>query len=217
MLPPEPAPLVGLILCAGASSRLGYPKRDLRWGDETFLSRLARLFSAVASRTLIVQPPSVSLTLPGCHSVTNPRPERGMLSSLQCGLAAAPEAASVLFSPVDYAAVQAETIAALLAAAARTPHPIVKPVFTNQSGEHSGHPVLVRGDALAALRTAPEQAIARDLLKPFPALRLPVPDLAVGRDVDTMEEYLALCRDLQMPIFDPTLPAPSASPQEPKA
>ena len=39
----------GLILAAGQSSRMGFPKALLEWRGETFLDRLIRLFSGCSS------------------------------------------------------------------------------------------------------------------------------------------------------------------------
>jgi molybdopterin-guanine dinucleotide biosynthesis protein A len=47
-------PIAGLILAGGASRRMGTPKALLRFQNETFLDRLIRIFSTVASPVIVV-------------------------------------------------------------------------------------------------------------------------------------------------------------------
>ena len=44
----------GLILAAGESRSMGFPKALLRYREETFLDRLARLFAARCSPVIVV-------------------------------------------------------------------------------------------------------------------------------------------------------------------
>src|SRR5437016_5738418 len=114
--------VAGLILAAGASRRMGTPKALLRIGGETLLDRQIRLFTTICNPIVVVLGHDSDRILAAAiaqDTVTltiNPDPDRGMLSSLQCGLTQLPpEATAVLFTPVDYAEFQAGTLAQIAA------------------------------------------------------------------------------------------------------
>ena len=95
--------IAGIILAAGASSRMGSPKALLALDGETFLDRLIAAFEPHCAPVLVVLGFHAGRTRAGiCRSgdvtfVTNPDPDRGMLSSLQCGLAEVPATARASF------------------------------------------------------------------------------------------------------------------------
>ena len=96
--------LGGIILSGGASRRMGTPKALLLIENETFLDRMIRLFSEVCDPVIVVlghnaeQIRSEIQRASQVSFVVNPDPERGMLSSLQCGLEALPAAADAAWS-----------------------------------------------------------------------------------------------------------------------
>ena len=73
---------------------MGTPKALLPLGGETFLDRLIRLFAAGRIAPIVVLGHHAAQIQSGIQRgaqatfVVNPDPERGMLSSLQCGLQA---------------------------------------------------------------------------------------------------------------------------------
>ena len=75
---------------------MGSPKALLRFQDETFLDRLIRIFSPVCDPIIVVVGQHGDQIRSGIERgrevlfAENPDPERGMLSSLQCGLALVP-------------------------------------------------------------------------------------------------------------------------------
>lgn len=135
-----------LILAAGASRRMGRPKALLTYAGETFLDRLIGIFGRFCSPVIVVlghQAESIRAGLKReAVTVINPDPERGQLSSMQCGLAAVPAAAdAVLFTPVDYPAIEAETVRKLLSALDTNPDALMAiPRFEGRRG----HPVVFR-------------------------------------------------------------------------
>jgi CTP:molybdopterin cytidylyltransferase MocA len=89
----------GIILAAGESRRMGFPKALLRYRDETFLDTLIGLFAARCQPVIVVL---------GAHSeriregtsrpatfVNNANYQRGQTSSMQCGLRAVPADAEI--------------------------------------------------------------------------------------------------------------------------
>lgn len=122
--------LAGLILAAGASSRMGRPKPLLELEGETFLDRLIGLLAAHCSPVLVVLGHAAEAVQAGLRRaaearfVINADYRRGQLSSLQCGLRGLPsDADGVLFTLVDLPAVQAATIERLALAAGALARP----------------------------------------------------------------------------------------------
>jgi molybdenum cofactor cytidylyltransferase len=133
--------VAGLILAAGASTRMGSPKALLDFHGETFLDGLIARFSEFCAPVVVVV---------GCEAErirsSVRRPERalftenrdyrlGQLSSMQCGLRMIPETSEgVLFTLVDHPNVQASTIAALLS-------PPRAPLSIPRFKGRRGHPI----------------------------------------------------------------------------
>lgn len=175
--------VAAIILAAGAGARLGgVAKAALRLPDgRTFLeSVLASARAAGASPVVVVAQPhgaAVAALAGDARVVWNPAPERGMIGSLNAGIAAAGPIDVALCWPVDHARVAPATVAEICAAAAR--ERIVIPTFRGRGG----HPTAFGAAFFAALAAA---ATPRDLLAG--AFRLPVEDPFVARDVDVPED-----------------------------
>ncbi len=180
----------GIVLAGGASSRMGQPKALLPLGGLTLAERVVQLFAPHCEETIIVTGAhdlEIRQHLPHLAGamVYNADHALGMFSSLRVGLARFAQASAILFSPVDYAAVLPSSVAKLCASA---PAPLIKPRYHG----HSGHPILLRAQALDALRAAPLTSNAKDILSGIPPLYLDVDDPAVAQDCDTPEDYQRL-------------------------
>lgn len=115
--------------------------------------------------------------------VVNPDPSRGMLSSLQAGMAAVPgDVDRVLILPADMPFVRPVTVAAVAS------HSDANAVVLPTHGGRHGHPIGIPGTA--AVRDAIRDADARATLKDVLAhaglahVELDVDDPGVLRDVD---------------------------------
>jgi molybdenum cofactor cytidylyltransferase len=82
-----------IILAAGRSSRMGLPKMLLPWGQTTILGHLVAIWKQLGSaQTAVVCPPADAavageldrLGISADARIINPRPDRGMFSSIQC-------------------------------------------------------------------------------------------------------------------------------------
>ncbi len=183
--------LAGIVLAAGASRRMGTPKALLEYQGETFLDRMTRLLAAAADPVIVVlghDAERIAAGAPGIVTMAvNPDPERGMLSSLQCGLRALPPDAAAMFTPVDLPAIQAETILLLAREFAASGAPVASPVYRGRRG----HPVCVAREAILDLLALPVTARARDAIRRYDGRALPVDvdDPGVARDVDDPEAY----------------------------
>lgn len=191
-----PPAIAGLILSGGASRRMGSPKALLTFEGEMFLDRLVRILSTACSPLVIVlghrsdQIRQHATRYAGVTIATNPDPDRGMLSSLQCGLTLLREADAVLFTPVDYPAIEQATVARLVQAFAESAAPVVIPTHR---GEH-GHPVCISRQVAAELLSLPPHAQARDVIRGYygSACFVEVDDPGIVRDIDRPEDYQSL-------------------------
>ncbi|MCX6587291.1 MAG: nucleotidyltransferase family protein [Acidobacteria bacterium] len=177
--------LTGVVLAAGASRRMGFPKTQLLWHGETYLARLVRLFGECSEVVVVLRE---QVAVPGARVVVNPDPERGMLSSLQLGMAVAP--GPVLFTPVDFGHVRAATIRGLVAAYHG------QPVFNPRCDGRRGHPTLISQQTARALLAMAPTANPKDLLQTLPPAWFDCDDPGILRDVDDPEAYRRVVADL---------------------
>jgi molybdenum cofactor cytidylyltransferase len=190
-------PIAGLILAGGASRRMGTPKALLRFQNETFLDRLIRIFSSVSSSVIVVlghQSEQIRSGIERASEVVfavNPEPERGMLSSLQCGLAALPaDIQAVMFTPVDHPNLQTATLEKLAMQFGTERAPVTVPTYR---GEH-GHPVCIARALAGELLALPATAMASDIIHKYVSRTsyIEVDDPAVVTDVDDPAAYAGL-------------------------
>jgi len=190
--------IAGIILAAGASSRMGSPKALLDYRGETFIERLVRVLSAAgdpvivvlgyyaaAIRTRIANGPATI--------VVNPAPERGQLSSLQTALAALPgDAEGFLFTPVDSPAVEIATVERLAVEFRRREAStlLVIPRF----GGKRGHPVFATRAIAEELSKLPLTAQAREVIHGHvtQTVYVDVDDPGILTDIDDREAYRRL-------------------------
>jgi molybdenum cofactor cytidylyltransferase len=188
--------IAGIILAAGASSRMGSPKALLEYRGETFIRRLVRVLSAVCDPVIVVlgyHADTLRPAVPDATIVVNLAPERGQLSSLQTGLAALPaEAEGFLFTPVDSPAVEVATVERLAAEFQRR-DPATLLVIPRFAGKR-GHPVFATRVIANELSALPLTAQARDVIHGHVAdtLYIDVDDPGILTDIDDREAYRRL-------------------------
>ena len=182
--------LEGIILAAGESRRMGYPKPLLKIGGQTFIEHIAETMLAVVPRLVIVigaHRERVRAAIPRdarIAIVENPNYLRGQLSSLKAGLnAIQADAAAALVHLGDHPMVRAETFEALVDLYDQTGKPIV---IARHDG-HRGHPVIFDRALFGELQSAPEEEGARHVVNADPS-RVTYVDLAdpgINLDLDT--------------------------------
>jgi molybdenum cofactor cytidylyltransferase len=189
--------IAGVILSGGASRRMGTPKALLQFQNETFLDRLIRLFSAVCDPIVIVVGLHADKIRSGIQRgrdalfAVNPDPDRGMLSSLQCGLALVPpDAAAAMFLPVDHPHLETATLEMLAARFRADRAHVIVPTY---DGQH-GHPVCIARPLIDELLDLPPNAKASDVIHRHVArtIYIEVSDPAVITDIDDPSAYADL-------------------------
>jgi molybdenum cofactor cytidylyltransferase len=189
--------IAGIILAAGASSRMGTPKALLDYRGETFVGRLVRVLGTSCNPVIVVlgyHADALRQAIPQtARVVINPDPGRGQLSSLQTGLIALPaEVDGFAFIPVDSPAVEPDTVAQL-ARGFEERRASTLLVIPRQSGRR-GHPVIAAGSIAAEFLALPPTAEARDIVHAHVDRTeyVDVDDAGIFTDVDDPEAYRRL-------------------------
>ena len=181
----------GVVLAAGVSRRAGEIKALATIDGETFVARAIRVLREGGCDEVVVVlgPPhaeAIADAIGGATRVDNPAPERGMLSSLRCGLSDRWEAALVAL--VDHPRVEASTIARLIEAWRAGDAEVVRP----RHGQRTGHPYLVARSVFEALREGDDSVGARTILAARRRVDVEIADPFVHDDVDTAEDLAAV-------------------------
>ena len=192
-------PVAGVVLAAGAASRMGAPKAMLNAGGRTFVARLVDSLAVGGCEPVVVVGASPHGGLadavaggPG-HLVVNPGGGGGQIGSLRVALSQLASAderpEAVVSTPVDNPLVAPATVRALVEAWRRSRKAIVVPSYEGRRG----HPVLfdmaVAPELLSpGLREGARSVVRRD---PGRVLDVELDDPAVVDDLDTPAEYLA--------------------------
>ena len=192
-----------IVLCGGKSSRMGYPKAMLPFGEERMLQRVVRLVAEVVptEQIVVVAAPGQELPLlpTGIQLAADDRQNRGPLEGLAAGLQA-------IAGQVD------------VAYATSCDVPLLQPAFIEQMFQLIGeqdiaipkedrfhHPLAAcyRTTVLDPIR----ELLAADRLRPFfllekvNSIEVPIdelrsadPELASLSNLNTPEDYLAALR-----------------------
>lgn len=161
--------IAGIVLAAGASSRMGEDKSLLPWGNKTILehllealkqSRVGLVRVVLGANAGLVQE---KIRLGTAEAVINPEWEKGQLSSLQAGLNSLPsgmvEAAVVCL--VDHPCISSRVVEALISAFYSSRNPVIVPTYQGRRG----HPVLFAASLFDELHQAPLEVGARHVVR----------------------------------------------------
>jgi len=193
--------IVGIILAAGKSERMGRPKTLLPFAGETVLGAVyKRLKSSSLNAVRVVlghraQEILKKVELPDEEVVINTDYEQGMLSSVKAALKTAESLhpRGVLLYPVDHPDVSLKAIERLLEGFRSSGKAIVLPLFQGRRG----HPVLFGSELFAELLAAPPDVGARQVVRSNPdkILEIEVGEPGVVLDIDTPEDFMRLQSD----------------------
>lgn len=173
-----------IVLAAGGGSRFGGLKQLAPVGGRPILGRVLEALEGVGEERVVVLGAEAERVRAavgsGWRVVVAGDWEEGMGASLRAGLAAVPAADEALVVLGDLPWLRREAVERVLAAASGGEAEVVRAF----DGETPGHPVLVRGEALARARSAPHEGL-RAALRGIAVARVRCDGLGVARDVDT--------------------------------
>ena len=202
----------GIVLAAGASTRMGQAKAALPFGQtgETAISRVVRtLIRGGVPEVIVVAGAhidAVRMAMPSheprARVVEHVGWQRGQLSSLLTGLDAIddPLLEAVVVTLVDVPLVLPSTVSAVIAEWRRTGAPIVRPsagatgaTGATGAGRH-GHPVVFDRSVFADLRAADLNLGAKAVFAKHRdrVVNVEVADPGAFEDIDTPEQYVDL-------------------------
>lgn len=199
------ASLCGVILAAGASTRMGTDKALLPWPPSnktggTLLSEAIQAFLPYNDLVIVVAGRNVAQVMPPSKAnsavvVVNPQPERGQFSSLQCGLQETlnRDCDAAIITLVDKPPVKASTLEKLRLefdfALAKGKWAVV-PEF---GGRH-GHPIIIGRQMIEAFLKAPVTANAREIqhLHQARIQYVAVDDPGTTMNLNTPDDYAQL-------------------------
>jgi molybdenum cofactor cytidylyltransferase len=199
--------ICGVILAAGASSRMGRDKALLPWppkGDapanQTLLTASIDALKPFTQSVILVAGRNFEslVTLAMAHDafvVQNPEPERGQFSSLQVGLKelVAKGYDAAMITLVDSPPLSAASMQKLYGAFDEARSRGMLGVQPENSGRH-GHPLLASRALIDAFLAEPVSSNARTVKHQHALLieSISVPDTLLTVDVNTPEQYAAL-------------------------
>jgi molybdenum cofactor cytidylyltransferase len=187
--------LEGILLAAGESRRMGYPKPLLRIGDRTFLEQTSLAMLEVVPRLIIVIGawadrirPRVPAD-PRISTVENRGWSRGQLSSLKLGIRAVRGVAdAALVHLADHPLVRAETFQGIVRYyGGEANRPLI---LIARSAGRRGHPVIFAKTLFDELLMASDSVGAKQVVNRDPGrvAYFDVDDPGVALDLDTPED-----------------------------
>ncbi len=190
-------PLVGIVLGAGASTRLGRPKQTLPFGDGSLLAYVVRDVEASRLDRVVVvlggSATEVARSLgPGRAAVVgNDEYGTGCASSLLAGLDAAGDCDAIMLLLGDMPGVSAAVIDRVLAAWRASP----TWAAVTEYADGIGHPFLFSADSFPTLRSLHGDKAVWKIIDREPIERVAriVVDQSQPLDIDTWADYGAVC------------------------
>jgi molybdenum cofactor cytidylyltransferase len=185
---PEPF-TCGLVLAAGASTRLGQPKQLLPFGRATLLDHVLDVARDCGLHQLVCVVPGdgwPEIDFTGVAVVHNRASGQGCATSIAAGLGAVDARADVLVLLLgDQPGVSSAAVRALVAQGAGAP------VAACRYDDGRGHPLAFARPMFGHLRAMHGDKAVWKLMDRWPVRDVPVPG-PIPRDIDTWEDYAAV-------------------------
>ena len=184
----------GIVLAAGASSRMGQPKPLLEIDGVSFLERAIKLLRAAGCRYVVavVNDKDDWITrladANGAAVILNEDAGSEQIDSLRLGIANLPEGYDgVVVLPVDFPRIQQETVNRLVAEFNSQRASVLNPAYNNEVG----HPVIFSSDVAAELLQPNLPDGARTIIEQHAtdARTIAVDDPGILIDVDTPADF----------------------------
>ena len=186
-----------VILAAGNSKRMGFPKALLPLGGEIFLTRILRILRETGfARPRLVLGRDAALIMAHIGDypadiIVNHDPDRGQLSSIQLGISGLAENfEAIMLWPVDHPAVSPDLIRGLTEVFIAGDCRIAVP----SSDGRRGHPAIFHRTLFYEFLDAPMEKGAKGIVSRHESETcfLPTDESAAFTDIDTPSDYQTL-------------------------
>lgn len=190
--------MAGIFLLAGSSTRMGFPKPLLPFGDQTLLTLLlGQILKSDLTQVIVVLGPRAEelrkeigkmKDSPKLSLIYNPDFEKGLSTSISVGLAqVSPEISGVMFLMGDQPLLTTGVINRLIQEFKKTSAPIVVPLY----GKEPGNPTIFKAVMIPRLQKVTGDTGGRELIKKYweKVRKVPIRHQRIGWDVDTWEDY----------------------------
>ena len=183
----------GIVLAAGASSRMGEPKPLLEVDGITFLERAVHILREAGCRYVVaVVTDDLWIErladVSGAAVIINDEEGTEQIDSLRLGIANLPEETdAVVVLPVDFPRIAAETVKRMVDEARRSDAPILNPSYNGTAG----HPVVFSSRVFPELLAPDLPEGARSVIDAHAqeVHAVQVDDAGILADVDTPGDY----------------------------
>ena len=193
---------IAILPAAGQSTRMGRPKLLLPFGASTIVgSAVAALRTAGVERIVLVRAPGAEELKAWARSerlevAINPRPERGMLSSILAGLdllggaqAVSAGGKPIVITPADMPTIRPSSIRHVIEAHLGSDRSLAVATYRGKKG----HPLVIPPSMAAELPGLDASVGLKHLLeRGHRLLEVELDDPGVVRDVDTPDDYRSL-------------------------
>lgn len=184
----------GVILAAGNSTRIGFPKPLLKVGKYSFIETIIlKLINASINNIIVILGDNYSFVQPIINKyqvkiIKNEKVEEGQISSIKIALENISKYSHGFISfPVDFPFVKVETLKALIDAFLITEKSIVLP----KCNKRRGHPVIFKKIMFPYFFYCPLEEGARWILKNFNSeiYEVNVEDVGVLYNINSLVDY----------------------------
>ncbi len=189
--------LTPVILAAGDSTRMGYPKALLPFGERTFVTQILDIVKGVSLHPpcLILgrHAPAIEPIIAdqGCIVLINPDPEKGQLSSIQLAVGHfQPSCGGCLIWPVDQPAVSMTLVQDLVRLFCRSEPALAMPLCRQKRG----HPAIFHRRLFDELLAEPTGKGLKELVyrHQHETALLETDEVATIEDIDTPADFMKL-------------------------
>jgi molybdenum cofactor cytidylyltransferase len=184
--------IAGILLAAGESRRMGFPKPLLPYRGTTFLEHLLTVLQGRVNPLVLVLGAHAdriraAVRIPDSVIVAiNENYAAGQLSSLQIGIRALPaDAEAAMVALVDHPCIDRALVERLISEWRENHPPVLIPTYN----ERRGHPMIFHRDLFAELLEAPLDQGARAVVRRHTVHHVPVKNEGILHDLDDPQAY----------------------------
>ena len=190
--------VAGVFLLAGSSSRMGFPKPLLPFGEQTLAALLLKqILNSDLSPVIVVlghKAEEIKKEIQKINDpsrlklIYNPEFKKGLSTSISIGLSQIdPSLSGVMFLMGDQPLLTTKVINKLIREFIKSPAPIVVPLY----GKRPGNPVVFRTSIIPELLKVTGDTGGRELIKKYwdQVKTVSIRPQRIGWDVDIWEDY----------------------------